>query len=380
MAGTVLSAFNQFVANTPLTVFTDANDFVNEATNRTYLLSKFLRGSGENDTIQGGREITDYLILDEQPMYRTYKPGEPVTYQNRNGTQQWYAPWRFSWDHMAWLAQEVELNTAGMTRSAIKGHFKSVLRQKEIMLRTSILNGMEAQLTAVPTADMEDPDGEAPYSLWAFVNEETNGLYPGFTTVLRINPATYPQWAPQRVEYDAVAPGNATDGLFVAFRRMWNRTGFKTPKPFMDVDSKSLRSENRCILTSETGQVQYETLLQTSQDLFVRQGRQDPSFGSPMFHDVPVEYIEAMDTIEIYDDGSSGRTTEDQADRPGARYAWVDLQTTRMFFHKNHYLKKEEVEKIQGQRDAYACPVSNWNNMTCRSRRRNGFITPKAQS
>ncbi|MFB3431990.1 MAG: hypothetical protein ABL309_13820 [Phycisphaerales bacterium] len=376
MSGTVLSAFNQFVANTPLTVFSGANDFVNEAVDNTYLLSKFLRGSGDTDTVQGGEKITDYLILDEQNMFSTYKPGQPVKWKNRSGTQQWEVPWRFSWDQMAWAAQEVELNSAGMTRSAIKGKFKSVLHQKEVMLRTSILNGMEAQVIAPPTADMESNTGETPYSLWALVNEETNGLYDGFTTVLQIDPATYPQWVPQRVEYDASSPENLADGLFPAFRRMWNRVGFQLPKPFMDVQSPSLSKENRCIITSETGQVQYETLLQRAQDLFVAAGRQDPAYTAPQFRGIPIEYIAGMDELAIYDDGASGRTTEDLADRAGARYCWLDLQTIRMFFHKERYIKKGEVREIQDQLDSYACPVTVWNNMICRSRRRNGFITP----
>ena len=91
------------------------------------------------------------------------------------------------------LVSRAEPNTARFHQ------YKRLKRIKEQRMWTSTLNGMEAQLFAVPVvANMETNTGTEPYSIPAFVNEETAGLFNNYTsspgvdwaTVEGINPDT----------------------------------------------------------------------------------------------------------------------------------------------------------------------------------------------
>ena len=49
-----LSTFNDFVDTTGPSFLTSAEDVVNEACRNNYLLRRFLRGKGPDETVQGG--------------------------------------------------------------------------------------------------------------------------------------------------------------------------------------------------------------------------------------------------------------------------------------------------------------------------------------
>jgi len=178
-----LSTFTDFIDTTGPSFLTSAEDVVNEACKNNYLLRRFLRGQGPSETVQGGSSIKDTIMFDEESTFQYYEPNQTFTWENPQVVENWEIQWRFCVDHMAYTDAEVELNVGtGMSRAARHTAYKRLKRIKEQRLWTSILNGMEDALFSIPSnSAMEATTGTKPYSIPAFLNEETNGLYSGFS-------------------------------------------------------------------------------------------------------------------------------------------------------------------------------------------------------
>lgn len=380
MAGSPLAEFTDFMSVTDFKVLTGPEVIQNEAFDQAYLIDRFMRGTDVSETIQYGSKIRDYIMFDEQNTFDSYLPGETVTWENPQVTNNWEANWRFYKDHMSWTAQELELN-GNETAEARKTQYKRLKKIKEGRMVTSTTKGLEARLWAAPNAStMEASGAKEMYSIPALVNEETDGTYDGFTTVMGINPATYPKWKNAITQYDAADPDDTDgdlDGLFDAMEDMQLSVNFKTPQAAVPFHSQPLAIQKQMILTSKTGMIQYRNLLRAGNDRFVT-GPQDPSYGSPLFNGRPVEYISALDDLAIYDDGSAGRTTEALATDAGARYWFLDGNAIRMIWHATRFMHKHSVREPDNQMDAYVMPVSTWGNLITKSRRCHGIVKPGA--
>ena len=170
-------------------------------------MRRFLKGADKTFVLQGGSTIKDALILDSASTFQQYQPNDTFLWQNPQVVSTLNVDWRFSVDHMSWTDQEVELNTGGLANESLRGVYKRLKREKEQRMWTSMINGWEDLLWRLPKkSEMEDSSGLYPYSIPAFINETTNGLYDftsdTFKTVEGISPTSKSLWTPQQTTFD----------------------------------------------------------------------------------------------------------------------------------------------------------------------------------
>lgn len=386
--GSALQVFNDFMTTTDSAILTDASSIVNEAVKNNYLLRRFMRGKGPQEILQGGKSIKDTILFDEESTFQYYQPNETFTWQNPQVLTEWEISWRFCVDHASWTDQEISLNAGGgMSKNARHKMYKDLKRSKMQRLWTSILNGMEDSLFAVPSgADMEVASGTKPYSIPSFITEAADGLpagtgatsWTGSSTVMNINPSTYAKWDNQRSLYDSTALGT----IFDAFDEMYLKTKFDAPptrKEYFESDNLY----RQFIAASRDGINEYQKQLRTTGDRFITQSRQDPAFLKPTYGGIEVEYVSALDTAAVNISGDDSVTadgdvyaTEAAATHDGPRYWWINANYLTPVFHNQRYLTTHPVQTHPNQPFTHVMPVDCWYNLVCKSRMRQGIVSP----
>jgi len=370
-----LSTFTDFIDTTGPSFLTSAEDVVNEACKNNYLLRRFLRGQGPSETVQGGSSIKDTIMFDEESTFQYYEPNQTFTWENPQVVENWEIQWRFCVDHMAYTDAEVELNVGtGMSRAARHTAYKRLKRIKEQRLWTSILNGMEDALFAVPSnSAMEATTGTRPYSIPAFLNEETNGLYSGFTSVQGLAPATYSKWVPQQKTYGSTDVDNA-DNIISKMDELFLDVQFTPPPSHQEYfDDPSLNA--MFIACSKAGQRIYTQLLRSSQDTFVTASRQDPAYQSPKYAGIDLVHAPKLDEYAGY---AGGSFTELTATNQGPRYYFINGNYMKFVFHTTRYMYQHPAMRHPNQPFTTIVPVDSWYNFVCRSRQRQGILSPFA--
>ena len=370
-----LSTFTDFIDTTGPSFLTSAEDVVNEACKNNYLLRRFLRGQGPSETVQGGSSIKDTIMFDEESTFQYYEPNQTFTWENPQVVENWEIQWRFCVDHMAYTDAEVELNVGtGMSRAARHTAYKRLKRIKEQRLWTSILNGMEDALFAVPSnSTMEATTGTRPYSIPAFLNEETNGLYSGFTSVQGLAPATYSKWVPQQKTYGSTDVDNA-DNIISKMDELFLDVQFTPPPSHQEYfDDPSLNA--MFIACSKAGQRIYTQLLRSSQDTFVTASRQDPAYQSPKYAGIDLVHAPKLDEYAGY---AGGSFTELTATNQGPRYYFINGNYMKFVFHTTRYMYQHPAMRHPNQPFTTIVPVDSWYNFVCRSRQRQGILSPFA--
>ena len=395
--GSALSVFNDFMTTTDSAVLTDASSIVNEATKHNYLLRRFMKGKSNSQILQGGKTIKDQIFFDEESTFEYYQPNATFSWQNPQVLTEWEINWRFAVDHMSWTDHEIELNTGGgLSKGARHKVYKKLRRVKEQRLWTSLMNGMEDALFAVPSkTDMEDSGGTKPYSLPCFINEETNGLFhdgsAAWTTVEGIAPATYSKWAPQITTYDKFEKGNDAsfvegESIFAAFDAMYLKVKFQAPPTRQEYfESSTLNAQ--FIACSKLGITEYMSCLRHQQDMVAAPSRQDPAFLKPTYGGIELEYVSNLDTAAIYrdaagaldveqggDTGTASSGTSDYVDGP--RYYWINANYIHPVFHTTRYFHRHPVMTHPNQPFTHVQPVDCWTNLVCTSRQRSGIVAP----
>ena len=370
-----LSTFTDFIDTTGPSFLTSAEDVVNEACKNNYLLRRFLRGQGPSETVQGGSSIKDTIMFDEESTFQYYEPNQTFTWENPQVVENWEIQWRFCVDHMAYTDAEVELNVGtGMSRAARHTAYKRLKRIKEQRLWTSILNGMEDALFSIPSnSAMEATTGTKPYSIPAFLNEETNGLYSGFTSVQGLAPATYSKWVPQQKTYGSTDVDNA-DNIISKMDELFLDVQFTPPPSHQEYfDDPSLNA--MFIGCSKAGQRIYTQLLRSSQDTFVTASRQDPAYQSPKYAGIDLVHAPKLDEYAGY---TGGDGTELGADKQGPRYYFINGNYMKFVFHTTRYMYQHPAMRHPNQPFTTIVPVDSWYNFVCRSRQRQGILSPTA--
>lgn len=403
--GSALSVFNDFMTATDSAILTSADSIVNEAVKNNYLLRRFLRGKSDSQILQGGKSIKDQILFDEESTFQYYQPNETFTWENPQVLEQWEIQWRYMVDHMSWTDHEVELNAGGgLGKGARHAVYKQLRRVKEQRLWTSMLNGMEDALFAVPnTSDMEAAGGTKPYSIPTFINQNTNSLWSDgsagsndFTTVQGIDPTTKTKWQNQVDYYSPAKDGtdsgdDATKTIFAAFDRMYLKTRFQAP-PTRQEYFENDEMYAQFIACSRLGVTTYMQALRNSQDMFAAPSRQDPAYLKPTYGGIEVEYVASLDDAALYlneaganvnaENGSNmtkdGGTDTDVASSgvSGPRYYWINGKYINPVFHSSRYFTRHEVMTHPNQPFTHVQPVDCWCNIVCRSRQRQGIVAP----
>ena len=368
-----LSTFTDFIDTTGPSFLPSAEDVVNEACKNNYLLRRFLRGQGPSETVQGGSSIKDTIMFDEESTFQYYEPNQTFTWENPQVVENWEIQWRFCVDHMAYTDAEVELNVGtGMSRAARHTAYKRLKRIKEQRLWTSILNGMEDALFSIPSnGAMEATTGTKPYSIPAFLNEETNGLYSGFSTVQGLAPATYSKWVPQQKTYGSTDVDNA-DNIISKMDELFLDVQFTPPPSHQEYfDDPSLNA--MFIACSKAGQRIYTQLLRSSQDTFVTASRQDPAYQSPKYAGIDLVHAPKLDEYAGY---AGGNNTELDCTNDGPRYYFINGNYMKFVFHTTRYMYQHPAMRHPNQPFTTIVPVDSWYNFVCRSRQRQGILSP----
>jgi hypothetical protein len=383
--GAALSQFIDFFRTTGPLILTRAEDVVNEATLRTYVLSQILGSSDMFEMLQGGETIRDDIFLEEVSSYEHYHPNDEFDYENPQVVTQWSAPWRFSKVDLVFTDHEIGLNSGDLNRGAKFHQFKRLKRIKEQNMWTSLCNGMENDLFATPNnADMEAAAGKVPYSLGVGINQFTNTVPPGFTTVQGINPATETRWQNHTEDYVNLPAVNWD--LFPAFSRMYYSLRYEQMPKMPSMGEAT--SAPGMILCGISGITNYETGLRLNQDTFVTTGRQDPAYARPGYRGIPLVYIDLLDQVALYPGGSGtsfAGETDGLTDRNGTalalpdfegpRYWWITPRYLRKVVNNNRFLHEEMVQPSR-QPFTRIMVIDTWHNNIFRSRQRHGIVGP----
>lgn len=396
MASALTTAFGDFVTATgPAVLHAEA---INEAQLQNYLLRRFLRGKGPEEILQGGQYINEQIMFDENTTGQFYHPNQTFTWENPQVLDTIRVDWRFLMDHMAWTDQEIELNAGGLGRGGMFHQFKRLKRVKEMRMWTSLINIIEKQLFAVPrTADMESASGKQPFSIPAFINEQTDGLFfndatptgeTAWTTVEGLNPTTITgnKWEPQRRFYTSTAVNNSAN-IVSRFDDMFLDTQF-IPPPTHEEYFTNPRLNSQFIACSKRGQTIYVQQLRAHQDTFVTPSRQDPAYMNPKASGIDLVYVPYLDTAALYAPTGSGTSayedefpalagaSGDSDYNSGPRYYWINGWFMKPVFHTSRYFYKHPVRVHPNQPTTHIAPVECWYNFICYSRQRQGIVAP----
>lgn len=393
MSGTALQQFNDFVEGTGPSYISSAQDVVNDAQKRTYTFGWLLGGDiASKKVVRGGSEIREKVFFEHGDTFMFHNPGETRDWRNPQKLVRIRAFWRFAEAHMSWNRQEVMLNDAvryGDAETRFQ-QYVDLRNQKERMMWTDKWAGMEEALWAQPTTDMEGENGKIPFSIPAFINEDTSGLFDpqdstAFTTIESIDPTDAALgrtgFVPQQRTYSNAVASN--DDMFRGntilgqFDLMFQDLDFQQPPTYKEYFQNPQYNKFR-IATSTVGRAVAQQALRGAQDQFVIGGRQDPAYPNPQFNGIPIMRVEELDTATLYDSGSSTTVAEGTADIVGPRFYWINTEYLCPVFHDAMYFAKDEVLRHPNDTDTYVMPVNTWYNVICTSRRRQGILSPDA--
>lgn len=366
-AGTPLVSFQDFVLATKSHKITPTNEILNDAARRTYLLQMMLKGRGNDEVVQTGKNIIDQIQLSKHNSAGTYHPNESLQPRGMDTLTQVEAPWRFHQSNYAWTDHQVLLQ---LGNAGIGGQVSDVYTKlKDTWEQGAFLDAwdsMEERLWATPdNSAMEAAAGKEPHSIRCFVTDD--GLAPsGFTTVLGVNPTNQARWRNQVGTFDW-SDRELNDAMYKAFDTMWRKLRWKKIRGFNNkAGSPSTDFEKVVIVTNGEGRDGYQAANRASNDRLRGTGsRNDAGWGdTPKFNNIDIEDVEVLDEQET-------------AGRPP--FFWLNLEYLFPVYHGSRYM--EEVGPIRGsinQPWSWAVYKDTWYNLFCRSRRRQGKINTTA--
>lgn len=386
--GVPLTALGDFILTTFPKRMGAKDHFVNELAKRGYILPRLLRGRDASETFQSGTKIQDDIFLDMVSTFENVQPYQDSTWSSQDVLTQWEVPWRFSQDHMAWSAQDEELND-GDQQTMFKKRRASI----EQRFWTSYLNGIDGCMTDAPNkATMEAAGGLAPMSLWSHMNEQTNTLFNtvttagtggAWTTIQSIDPTSKTRWKSAQQTYPASAFVLDTNGaappIFKAFDQLWLKLQFDTPgthKEYFEND----RLFRQVILTTSDGIARIKSALRSINDR--TPSPQDAGYVNPKFNGIDFVYVEDMETKALYSKSGATTTlgTEAGANVTGPRFAWANFNYLKAVFHDKYYLLLLDQFHPDKQPTTNIIPSQTWWNLVCTSRQRQGFCYPSASN
>jgi hypothetical protein len=400
-----INAFTTLMNSAPVSFISSPRDMINDWISKNQIMPRFLRGRGDEEIIKSGPGIKDRILLDGYQRWQAYSPHDTFSWSNDQSGTEWDAGWAYYTTYMSWNDQEILHNIPdGLSKSARINQMKDVKRQKEQVLMTDIVEGLEGVLFAAPSeSTMETPSSSTSrvaYSIPALIPDTSTGVpldsdgadWDG-GVIQKIAPGTYAQWAPQRKTYEYSAAGygdgNANfipsyDGLFAKMRSMYRALQFRQPAQGQEYFEGN-NYDRMFIAASEAGCDFYENGLEAQGDKLRNHssGPSDPSYAALKFKGHAVEEVASLDTAAVYANDVTTPTalaTESAAGQAGPRYYFINTNYMKCIFHRERYLHKHPVKTPDNQIEVYVQPCSVWMNVICTSRRRHGIVSPTAIS
>jgi hypothetical protein len=371
------TTYLDFLAGTRDIKMTTPDTIVNEAMSQSYILTEMIRGRDMSQISKGGSALVDYIQVATNGSSSVYRPGESLTPVSADTMKKISLTWKHSQANYTFLEEEVLLNDND------PDHFFKLETRYESGAVTDYVNFLENSiLWGVPSnADMEDDGGKQPYSLPVFVNEYTNTLPTGFSTIMTLSPATTTVWQNQKQGYSAANAENPThaSGILNAMDNVLQQVEFE-PVPFGNAkqfqETDNLRK--LMIATSLDGINMYKRILRASNDRTVTP--QDAAYSSPTFAGYRLKRVNALETAAIYTGvGLAASHTSGVANTGYARYYFLNTNYLYPIFNKDRFFEKREpinggINKPTTWAQYYFTMLQIW----CSSRRRQGIVYPSA--
>ena len=365
--------FSDFLKTTDQKVITPTTEILNEAVRQTYMYSSMLRGKRAGQILQGGSSLTDRVQFEDNGSFMFYTSGQELNPTTKQTLRTVTFNWRFSKADYSWNDEEVDLNEGDY-----KVQYKELKLSYEQGAYTSMVNGMEDALWAVPNADvMEDNDGSDAYSIPAFFDELGSTFHwPGFTNIGGLDPGIETRWRNQTQRYDPLQLDDEDEGLLTAFDRMWLKVKFDAP----DTASRYFEDDNlnaMKIVTNLNGHTMYKARLRAGNDRFI--SPQDPAYNAPTYQGVPLKYIEALNDA-LLDQNALANSSVSQAWQDGEpRFMFINCKYLYPIFHSKRFMsKKGPIDGGVNMPFSHAVYFRSYYNLFCRSRQRQGIISPFA--
>lgn len=400
MSGTPLTLFNNFVESTGPAYIKPPEEVINDAQlHRTYSIASLMAGDrGKKMMYDGGSEIRFATFYETGGRTRFHQPGATQTWAQPQKVVHGRAAHRYAISDMSWNLQAAEHNLGSTPDFQRYFNYKAQLEQ---MAYTDIWDFLESHVWSEPDAtEMETlagGDQGKMYSIPAFINEYTSGLYnrgggagTAFSTLHGIDPTSTDKGQNRFTHQTAVysnsntlATQDSTSSILGAFEKMWKKVHFEKPPSNGDAYSNPAYN-NQQIFTSEQGQTAYASTLRAFQDQFVIEGRQDPAYPDPAFNFIPVKYVSALGTATLYPNHTTPESATDNVaengsvtgTRVGPRFYWINSNYLHPFFHKDYFFARGGVREHFNDPDTFVVPIRVWGNLMCTSRIRQGLVSP----
>jgi len=405
MSGSAVTLFNNFMeAQGPL-YLTSPDAVINDAQiHRTYSTGALMGGDrGMKKMVTGGSEVRFATFFQTGQVTKHVQPGETRTWQQPQKLVHGASKMRYRESHMAWTRQVIMHNEGARFGDPTRmfHQFVDHRHHLEQMMWTDYWDFDESHVWSEPDfTEMEAAAGGTEgkfYSIPAFINEYTNGLFNNsgtagtqWTTVHGFDPTSTTR-GQDRYKHPVLVYTNeittqdkllASGNLLAALDKAWKRVHFEKPPQSGEYFSNP-GYNNQQIFTSEMGQTAYTIALRAAQDLFVVQGRQDPAVPDPCFNFIPVKYVTALNTATLYPSEGGGVATNNVAESSsaakngaGPRFYFINSNYLYPYFDEDMFFERGKVREHYNDPDTFVMPVFIWGNLQCTSRIRQALVRP----
>jgi hypothetical protein len=247
------------------------------------------------------------------------------------------------------------------------------------------VQGVENKLWATPNnSDMEDQtNGKESYSIPVFVNEFTNGLPTGFTTIMTVDPTTTTVWKNQQSGYSKANALNTTgsdNSILQAMDTCLEQVDFEPvpfgpAKPFQEND----KAMDLMLTTSLDGMSTYKKIIRSLNDR--TSSPQDAALGGATYAGYKLKRVNALETAAIYNGPGvlSGSHSSGVAVAGYPRYYFLNTKYLYPIFNKDRFFQKKEL--VNGGINLpnfWAQYYMTMMQLWCASRKRHGIVYPSA--
>lgn len=391
MPGQSYTLFGDAMAAITQARVNDPNKLMNEVQKQGYPVTKRLfKGEGKR-MIRAGKQFEYNIMFDDVGTDKFVHPHEKTDWTTRDLTAKATVYHRFMQNHDIITDQEKEITDSGkMTAAGVAEKMFDLASVKEQGMWTNHIHGFARNSWAIADkSTMEASDGKQAYSIPAFVNEETNGLFNylggtgAWTTIAGIDPTVRTAWKCYRKGY-GTSGGAGQDGfdhtnaasLFNVFEDIFLETQFQAPGSFNEYFQNDTLYQ-QVIITQKQGVKAFTDMLRQKQDLLVG-NRQDPAFPNGAVHGIPLEWDPFLETATLYNSGSSTLVVSTSADLKGPRFYFLNFNAMNILCHPEYYFKVIAEEKLTaaGQPNVTVMVAQTWWNIMPMSLRRQAIAYP----
>jgi hypothetical protein len=343
---------------------------------QNYTYAELIRGKALKKLTQGGTAMKLFLRTALAGSYAKYAPGDNFTPVAADVLEAISVAWKFNTVNFSWFDEENLLNKYG------KSSFADLLTEVyEPNMVLDFIDGVENDLWAVPnTATMEASTGDAPFSIPCFINEYTNTLPTGFSTVMGLAPATTTVWQNQRSSYSAanILNPTAATGLAAALDKAARLIKFQSVPfgPAKSAQTQDNMSDRVLLLTNGDGVDKYNALLRAMNDRTFKPA--DVKYKNAQFNDSDVIWIPKLDTAAIYSGAAVAASHSSGVAQDGyPRFYMVHTKDLHPILNSHMFFDRMKIQdggvnkpnlKVQYVRSAW--------NLACEDRQTHAIVYP----